>query len=347
MLDLDDALRRYFDDAAIPVDFEQTVSGRVPLARQTRSRLHPGVAFALGVLVAAVALLPLVLLRSDPEAAVVATTVPAPMTGPTVATVPTTAIDSPATGLIPAANPRLVGWFSFDGSAKNLADPSGASDGEAIEDLTGSTAERSVFTPDRFGNPESAFDSNGAETGIAVLDSGYAHVEVPMTDDLRLETGTVSAWVKPVGRSVSQTWWFDIVSFGPHGYTLGIDGYHRPTVNRISDRDNKIRSTPETDCIWTVEKPLAVDEWYHLAMVFDGQHVALYVDGIRIDLRSNETGTIESVGMCDPAGSPQGTALYVGNNPMTQPVNAVLDEVLIYDAVLSPEAITALADDRP
>ncbi len=332
MLDLDTALRRYFDDAAIPVDFEQTVSGRVPLAGPTRSRMRPTVAFALGVLVAAVAFLPLVLLRSDPA--------------PTVATVPAIAVDSPATGLIPAANPRLVGWFSFDGSAENLADPSGASDGEAIEDLTGSTADRSVFTPDRFGNPESAFDSNGAETGIAALASGYAHVEVPMTDDLRLETGTVSAWVKPVGRLESQTWWFDIVSFGPRGYTLGIDGYHRPTVNRISDRDNKIRSTPETDCIWTAEKPLAVDHWYHLAMVFDGQHVALYVDGMRVDLRSYEAGTVRSIGVCDPAPSPEGTALYVGNNPMGQPVNAVVDEVLVYDAVLSPEAITALADDR-
>jgi hypothetical protein len=346
MPELGTVLREYFDEAAIPVDFEQTISGRVPLPAPARPRLSPAVAFALGVLVAAIALLPLMLLRSASKPAVVATTVPAVTSAPTVTTVSVTTA-APVAKLTPVANPRLVGWFPFDGSAANLADPSGATNGEIIESATGSAADQLFFTADRFGNPESAFDANGGESGIAARNSGYARIEVPMTEELRLDSGTVSAWIMPVGEIANQTWWFDIVSFGSDGYTLGIDGYHRPTVNRVFDRDQRLRSASETDCWWTADGLLAVDRWYHVAMVFDGRQFALYVDGVPVDLVSDLTGSTQSIGECDPAASPQGTTLYVGNNPLANPVSAHVDDVLIYDGVLSPEAIAELAGDRP
>jgi hypothetical protein len=108
-----------------------------------------------------------------------------------------------------------------------------------------------------------------------------------------------------------------------------------------------LRSASETDCWWTAEGLLAVDRWYHVAIAFDGQQFALYVDGVPIDLVSDLTGSTQSIGECDPAAPPQGTTLYVGNNPLANPVSAHVDDVLIYDGVLSPEAIAELAGDRP
>jgi hypothetical protein len=97
-----------------------------------------------------------------------------------------------------------------------------------------------------------------------------------------------------------------------------------------------------TGMVTTASAPAAIplNVWVHTAVTYDGALIRLYQDGVQVGM--------DDYAQALPATT---TPLYLGTNKNSQfdePFIGVLDEILLYDRALSPEAIAALAHDtRP
>jgi hypothetical protein len=86
---------------------------------------------------------------------------------------------------------------------------------------------------------------------------------------------------------------------------------------------------------------LGTDTWYHIANTYDGDIARVYVDGLLVWVGNPPTLNV------------QDTNIYIGSHTGgTYPLpgywfNGVIDEVRLYDRVLTPDEIAELADPTP
>ena len=73
------------------------------------------------------------------------------------------------------------------------------------------------------------------------------------------------------------------------------------------------------------------DQWHHVAAVYDGTKMCLYVDG-RLDAYKSASGSL----------SVSAVNVYIGGSP-SQSFNGLIDDVLVYNRALSKEEIEYLA----
>lgn len=143
---------------------------------------------------------------------------------------------------------------------------------------------------------------------------------------------TVAAWV-----NVSQFFEDDagraIVSNG-HYYTD--QGYmlYEATSLPYNRGQAFITTSDGRFAIDAAQQLLNVNEWYHLAMTYDGTTFSLYVNGV-------PDTTIPASGEINPASQ----ALLLGATywPTGAKFAGILDEVRVYDRALSPEGVAELA----
>lgn len=152
----------------------------------------------------------------------------------------------------------LIAWYPFDG---NLQDESGFSnDGTAVGGL--------VSTTDRFGNPNSAYEFNGT--------SSYVYIPNSLSLSSPDTALTQAAWVMLYGPSQV-------------GQAYG------PLIMKSASTENAFmyRMIASPDGIsaafgdWFhgagTAVTLELNQWYHVATVFDGSSVRCYVNGARVD----------------------------------------------------------------
>ena len=73
------------------------------------------------------------------------------------------------------------------------------------------------------------------------------------------------------------------------------------------------------------------DQWHHVAAVYNGSKMCLYVDGVR-EAYNSASGSL----------SVSASSVYIGGSP-SQSFNGLIDDVLIYNRALSEEEIQELA----
>ncbi|TRX71168.1 glycoside hydrolase [Carboxylicivirga sp. M1479] len=84
---------------------------------------------------------------------------------------------------------------------------------------------------------------------------------------------------------------------------------------------------------------LTQDKWMHIAIVFEGKHVMLYLDGVKVN---------SELLMCTPGLIDNGT-LYLGGNPNRSNnyyISARLDEIKIFDKALVDNQVLALFEEE-
>ena len=214
----------------------------------------------------------------------------------------------------------LVSWWDGDAvSGTTASDIQDANDGTLTNGAT--------TAPGQVGN---AFSFDGVNDVVVVGNPPNLQITGPLT---------VDAWVNLAGPGSSPNpvvlgkW--DDINEGTAGYILILTeqggGTFKVGFFVSSDGTNFSGATATTN--------LQVGTWYHLAGVFDGSSVTIYVDGV-LEASAPHAGGIFNtpadfeIGADDDAG-PIGPGLF-------HVFNGLIDEVEIYDRALSASEIQAI-----
>jgi hypothetical protein len=212
------------------------------------------------------------------------------------------------------SDPSLVAYYPFNGNA----------DDESGNGNNG-TVYGAILTEDRFGNPNSAFAFNNNPDPWYLEAQDY--ISIPDSPTLRPSNDmTVAVWSKTsysAGRVMiakrygptylkSYCLWYNV---GTLWFTYG-----------ASSDSGIINYSPIP----------TLGEWHHLAGVWDGSHVRLYIDGIEVN---NQDYTVLNQYDNHP--------LLIGANGDENNIpdggwNGQIDEVRIYNRALSATEIAAL-----
>jgi len=224
------------------------------------------------------------------------------------------------------ATPGLVAYWPMDETAGGVArDASGRGNDAAVE---------------------GAFWTAGRCRGGIALDGVDDDLRVPDAAALRPETTRAFTWM-------SWVWLFSIPPSPPGEYPLprimdkawcysAISGSWSPLgcpnpCFEIGAGDNDLEFWPHRDLHGDGSACLEVGTWAHVAFVFDGagRRVGIFIDGRRFETEVITAGP-------DPDASwgfgTAGADLYMGRGGL----NAVLDEVRVYDRALADGEVAAL-----
>jgi len=165
-----------------------------------------------------------------------------------------------------------------------------------------------------------ALDLDGVDD---YMDCGYDPLFDVTTNEI-----TVSAWVT-IGSNANQ--WAAIAAKGEYAWRLGNASWDPRFHFGIT-----IWSAPDTASIDGVTA-VAYDEWHHVAGVFDGANIMVYLDGA-LDV---STPTTEPIGINDKN-------VFIGDNPDApgRYWDGVVDELQIFDRALSAGEILYLTGER-
>lgn len=202
----------------------------------------------------------------------------------------------------PNSDPNLVAWWKLDGDA---TDSSG-------NNLDGKPVGEPAWTPGRIG-------------GAVQLDGADDYVDCGNPPQLAIRAQlTVACWVKIEAFTRS---WETILAKGDTSYRLS--------------RSRGASRTAHFACDGTEPPPaqlnggtvLADDRWHHVAGVFDGSNMILYVDG-REEARKPASGPIAATEH----------PFLIGENAEATGrfLRGLVDDVRVYNRALKPEEIETL-----
>jgi hypothetical protein len=238
-----------------------------------------------------------------------------------------------AMAVVPIAPEALVGHWTFDeGTGTTANDYSGNNfHGTLMSGTNTWGGGLPVWSTDRYGNE-----------GQALFFNQGAYVSIPSNAAFSPANITISLWVNAAeilenNRFIGLHSWngykFQLQSANKSFFTIA-------TTESIYDRDT--------------DPPLNVNEWYHLAVTFGGGNMTFYIDGTQTQVWDNTPGTALPV---------TGNALVFGrdtdvyaaddsnyNNDLIIPLawggyfHGYMDEIRIYNTVLSPTQIQSIYD---
>lgn len=236
-----------------------------------------------------------------------------------------------ASKVAPIALDHLVGHWTFDdGSGTTLTDFSGKGFHGTLKsgaDTWGGGLP--VWTTDRYGNQGKALSFNEG-----------AYVLIPNNPALSPPNITISLWIKAFEILTSNRFmglhsWngykFELQSANKSFFTIN-------TTEGIYDRDT--------------DPPLAINEWYHLAVTFGNGNTTFYIDGTKTQVWENTPGTADPVtgfdlvfGRDADIYAPDATNYEVDQIiPLAWGgyFHGIMDEVRIYNTVLSESQILSI-----
>lgn len=161
------------------------------------------------------------------------------------------------------------------------------------------------------------------EVGQAFLfdgSSGYVSIPDSQSLDTFVTNITIELWIK-VNQTTPNADWRGIVTKGNSSWRLqGVQG-----ANTINFAANGLNT--DLSC----NKNINDESWHHVAAVYDGTNIYLYVDGL-LDASKPATGLIVQ----------NQDAVYLGANPESPNpyyFNGLLDEVALYNRAISAQEI--------
>lgn len=198
------------------------------------------------------------------------------------------------------------------------------------------TADYRVMTSDGNGNLEAEYDFDGTKyitfgyaPQVVVERSVYfdgAVDYIDMEDNLDLDpTGfTISAWVK---RDAADTGTKSIVSKRPTSFNVVTQGYELVILDnnriQINWRNGALQNL-------TTYNSIPDDEWHHVAAIYDGSTISIYIDGV-LDNSASRTAPVATDHSFLIAAAGKGT--------ITQHFRGNIDEVRIWDTNLTEDQL--------
>ncbi|MEM6781300.1 MAG: LamG-like jellyroll fold domain-containing protein, partial [Pseudomonadota bacterium] len=207
-----------------------------------------------------------------------------------------------------------------------------------LDDTSGSTIldysgnENDGTWGDGTGNDVTEETTDGIIGNALDFDGSDDHVELGQIGDWRINNNTTSMWIR--AESINGSDQNTFLGFGQYDYRFEIDGQgHRCTPNAIRLDINS--------SYWLCSTTLAeIGTWYHVAasMNHDTETVTLYVNGVAEDINTTHLQNL------DVAQHPNsGTDLGRRESDNDQEFHGQMDDVRIYDRVLTPDEIKILA----
>ncbi len=196
----------------------------------------------------------------------------------------------------------------------------------------------------------SATDLSGANNhGVAVNTEGYSDSETEGAlvfngDDSRVELPgfELSGDAFTIAVRVN---YFSLSRYGDNrifskadgtredDHILMLSGYLRSGITRLRMR-LKTDNSSDTLTLVASDGEINLNEWTHVAAVYDGQHMILYQDGVEVGRRA-KTGAVFMDSRINTE---------IGRNPDGQrPFDGLMDDVMVYQRALSAEEVAALA----
>jgi hypothetical protein len=191
------------------------------------------------------------------------------------------------------------------------------------------TADYRVMTPDGNGNLDAEYDFDGTKYitfGYApqviversiYFDGSVDYVDVEDNLDLDPSGFTISAWIK---RDAADTGAKSIVSKRPTSFTEGYD------LRILDDNRIQIRWINGSSQTRTTNTSIPDNQWHHVAVIYDGATVYLYIDGV-LDTSVARAAPIDTNSSFVIAAAGKGTTTqhFMGN----------IDEVRVWDTALT------------
>ena len=215
----------------------------------------------------------------------------------------------------------LVAHYTFDGNAN---DDSGNDNDGVLHGVTSTT--------DRYGNADGAYHFNGTS----------AYVEVPDSDSLR-EVGqsvTLSAWMKPeamTSENGKRPAWISILCKGNDSGNSQTRQYGVQISNEKNWLVNYYNGVNQDGI--RASKSVVLHAWSHVAITFTPTAIFGYLNGELIGTATPHDTMIENF-----------DSLFIGFDPPEDDeyFSGDMDEVRIYNRVLSPAEVRALSNgDNP
>ncbi len=232
--------------------------------------------------------------------------------------------------------PNLVAYYPLDG---DTSDHGGTHNGEAISAL-----------PRSFGRIDGSYEFNGEG----------AHIKVPHSPQLNLETFTIAAWIRPIsgkskyyrhtiiGKGQGQTNYtpgdcFGFMGFSPtHCPIMWFREYTREDVGvtpiTLAVRGNHldVYYGPGSGTLQaSVDSAIQHNQWSHIAVSYDGSIVKIYVNG---ELKKSQPA---------PAPPQNESDLTIGELANQHAFLGLINDVAIVGHALSPSAIHTLFQNAP
>lgn len=199
-----------------------------------------------------------------------------------------------------------------------------------------------------FGAPTFSTSVPAPYSTHAINFGGNSHVERTSPIDLDFSSAySIAGWVNIDINTSGQRGIFGRTPAGASPSTSQIELYVQNATNRVVLAHNRSSGAPFD----FVAFPAAADEtWFHLAVTYDGAEARMYFDGVQqTPLEGWNGGVITSpVGALDDMTAPNTTGSYeVQVGWVRGPLGAarlpgLVDELFVFDQVLSPEQINNL-----
>lgn len=225
------------------------------------------------------------------------------------------ALVSPALAQVPNYVPSdgLVGWWPFNGNAN---DESGNGNDGVVNNA--------ILDADRLNNPNSAYLFNGSNSSIVIgdpIDGGFDMLGGPVSISLWLSTSEsmLSSLVTKQNTAIPNSngdYNLDMNALGEARMAMGFgEGQGAANVSGVLVNDN---------------------EWHHIVGTYTPVSIELYVDGILATAGSSSISAPSTL-LDSPQPLQFGTAV-----PNSTPLNGKLDDIGIWNRVLTPEEIAAI-----
>ncbi|MEX2188922.1 MAG: LamG-like jellyroll fold domain-containing protein [Pirellulales bacterium] len=225
----------------------------------------------------------------------------------------------PPPAVAPPPSSGLVSYWTFDGTANDVAQNYTANVGVTNDNLT---------ARDGTANYEAGRVGQALRVGVNAGDT--TDLAAPLSADVQLPaTYTIEAWVKP--SELSDAWQRLVLNWGPvgaeHAYHFAIRN-NSGFINGVSLFHAQANLAEPNANGGTV----VVNEWQHIAGVADGSFLRVYLNGEEVAAAAYD-GTINTT-------PTEGLGIGDSNTALsTIKYNGLLDDVAIWSVPLTPEQI--------
>ena len=164
--------------------------------------------------------------------------------------------------------------------------------------------------------------------GKAIWYDGESYVIIPHDDFFNAPNFTICVWAK-----LEQTY--------NYHYIIWKDGIQWPEEGPGRRTDIWVEMTGPVAVMWNYEDRLdgkrvvADNKWHHIAEVYDGKSIKLYIDGT-LDGEAQPSGKLPTNQL----------PMWIGARPGGVAAKGIIDEVRFYDRALSEEQIKAFTTSQ-